>query len=64
VGRRPCGNLFIIYLNYYYYYFVVLGFELRAFTLNHSTSPIFVMGFFEIRSHEPFAWAGFEPPSS
>jgi hypothetical protein len=26
-------------------FFVVLGFELRAFTLSHSTSPIFVMGF-------------------
>jgi hypothetical protein len=24
---------------------VVLGLELRAFTLSHSTSPIFVMGF-------------------
>jgi hypothetical protein len=26
-------------------FFVVLEIELRAFTLNHSTSPIFVKGF-------------------
>jgi hypothetical protein len=25
--------------------FMVLGLELRAFTLSHSTSPIFVKGF-------------------
>jgi hypothetical protein len=29
---------------------VVLGLELKAFTLSHSNSPIFVMGFFEIGS--------------
>jgi hypothetical protein len=29
--------------------FVVLGLELRAFTLSHSTSPIFVKGFFQDR---------------
>jgi hypothetical protein len=38
---------------------VVLGLELRAYTLSHST--FFVMGFFKIGSHELFAWAGFEP---
>jgi hypothetical protein len=43
---------------------VVPGFELRAYTLSYSTSPIFVMGFFEIGSRELFAQAGFEPPSS
>jgi hypothetical protein len=32
----------------------VLGLELRAYTLSHSTSPFFVMGFFEIGSHELF----------
>jgi hypothetical protein len=32
--------------------------------LSHSTSPFFVMGFFEIGSQEPFAQAGFEPWSS
>jgi hypothetical protein len=41
-------------------FFKVLGFELRAFTLSHSTSPIFVKGFFEIGSLKLFAWAGFE----
>jgi hypothetical protein len=43
---------------------VVLGFELRACTLNHTTSPIFVMGFFQMRSPELFAQAGFELPLS
>jgi hypothetical protein len=27
------------------FFFSILGFELRAHTLNHSTSPIFVKGF-------------------
>jgi hypothetical protein len=35
--------------------FSVLGFELRAYTLSHSTSPFFVMGFFQIGSCELFA---------
>jgi hypothetical protein len=34
---------------------VVLGFELRAYTLSHSISSFFVMGFFKIGSHELFA---------
>jgi hypothetical protein len=41
-------------------FFVVLDFELRAYTLSHSTSPFFVMAFFEIGFHELFAWAGLE----
>jgi hypothetical protein len=28
---------------------VVLGFELRAYTLSHTTSPFYVMGFFQNR---------------
>jgi hypothetical protein len=44
----------------YFIFFAVLGLELRAFTLSHSTSPSFVMGFFEIGSCELFVWAGFE----
>jgi hypothetical protein len=44
-----------------YFFFEVLGLELRAFTLSHSTNPIFVLSIFEIAPHEPFAWAGFEP---
>jgi hypothetical protein len=42
---------------------VVLGLELRAFTLNHSINLFFfflVMGFFKIGSHELFAQAVFE----
>jgi hypothetical protein len=48
---------------FFFFFFAVLGFELRAYTLSYSTSPIFVMAFFEIGSPELFAWAGFEPQS-
>jgi hypothetical protein len=44
-----------------FFFFAVLGFELRAYTLSHSGIPFFVMGIFEIRSHELFARVGFEP---
>jgi hypothetical protein len=44
----------------FFFFFVVLGFELRAYTLSHSTSPFFVTGFFEIRFYELFAQAGFK----
>jgi hypothetical protein len=37
-----------------------MGFELRAYTFSYSTSPFLVMGFFEDRSPELFAQAGFE----
>jgi hypothetical protein len=30
----------------FFFLFAVLGFELRAFTLSHSTSPFFCDGFF------------------
>jgi hypothetical protein len=33
---------------------VVLGLELRTYTFSHSISPVFVVGFFEIGSHELF----------
>jgi hypothetical protein len=40
-------------------------FELRVYTLSHSTSPLFVMDFFsEIRSLQLFAWDGFKLCSS
>jgi hypothetical protein len=45
-------------------FFAVLGFELRASTLSHPTSPVFMKGFFEIGSCELFPRAGFEPQSS
>jgi hypothetical protein len=38
------------------FFFVVLEFELRAYTLSRSTSLVFVMGFFKIGSFELFAW--------
>jgi hypothetical protein len=37
----------------------VLGFELRTYTSSHYTS-LFVMGFFEVGSHELLVQAGFE----
>jgi hypothetical protein len=48
----------------FFFFFPVLELELRAFTLSHSTSPIFVKSFFEIGSRELFAWPGFELLSS
>jgi hypothetical protein len=42
------------------YLLKVLGFELRAYTLSHSTSPFFVMGVFEILLYKVFAQAGFK----
>jgi hypothetical protein len=49
------------YFSFFVCLFVVLGFEFRAYTLNHSTSPFFVLGVFEIGSCELFAEAGFKP---
>jgi hypothetical protein len=44
-------------------FFAVLGLELRAFTLSHSTSPIFVRDFFfEVASHKLFARVSRDPP--
>jgi hypothetical protein len=34
----------------FFFFFVVLGFELGAYILNHSISSFFVIGFFEIVS--------------
>jgi hypothetical protein len=56
--------LFAIYGEiFFFFFFAVLGFELRAFTLSHSTT-LFVLGVFEIGSCKLFAWAGFvrDPP--
>jgi hypothetical protein len=41
--------------------FAVLELELKAYTLSHSTSPFFVMGFFEIGLLELCAQASFKP---
>jgi hypothetical protein len=38
----------------FFFSFAVLGLELRAYTFSISTSPFFVMGVFQIGSHELF----------
>jgi hypothetical protein len=43
------------------FFFELLGFELRAYTLSHSTSPFFVLGFIKIGSRELLTQAGFKP---
>jgi hypothetical protein len=43
------------------FFLPVLGLELRAFTLSHSTTPIFMKGFLRYSLTELFVWAGFEP---
>jgi hypothetical protein len=40
--------------------FLQHGFEFRDSTLSYYTSTLFVMGFFQVGSHELFAWVGFE----
>jgi hypothetical protein len=50
---------FIIYISLSLF-FVVMGFEFKAYTLSHSTSSFFVMGFFGIGSLELFAQDGFK----
>jgi hypothetical protein len=42
-------------VQHFFFFVAVLGFELRAYTLSHSTSPFFVMGFFLNRVLQ-FAW--------
>jgi hypothetical protein len=49
-----------MFASIYLFIFVVLEFELRVYTLSHPTSPLFMMDFFKIGSHNLFAWAGFE----
>jgi hypothetical protein len=44
------------------FFFAVLRLELRAHTLSHSTSPFFVMSFFEIGPRKLFDQAGFRDP--
>jgi hypothetical protein len=36
----------------------------ELYHFSHSTSPFCVLGFFKIRSHKLFAWAGFKLQSS
>jgi hypothetical protein len=53
-------SIYFILLNNFFFFFAVLGLELRAYTLSHSTSP-FCAKYFRNRSCDLFAWAGFEP---
>jgi hypothetical protein len=54
--------LFLLSLSLFFFFFVVLRFELRAYTLSQPAALyFFVKGFFEIGSCELFAWAVFEP---
>jgi hypothetical protein len=46
---------------FFSFFFSVLGFELRAYTLSHSTSPFFVMGFFNRGAQKLFGWTDFKP---
>jgi hypothetical protein len=44
---------------FFFFFSSVLGFELRAYTLSHSTSPflwLLLLLFFDIGSHKLFAW--------
>jgi hypothetical protein len=67
IGAGHWGILPLV-LSLFFFFFVVLGFELRAYTLSHYTSTripfLCVMGFFEIVTLELFAQAGFPPQSS
>jgi hypothetical protein len=59
-------------LAFFLFFLVALGFEFRASLLlgrlsycyRHSTIPFYVMDFFEIGSHELFAWgaSNIDPP--
>jgi hypothetical protein len=52
---------FIPILDFFFsFFFAVLVLELKAFTLSHSTSPIFVKGFSRQGLLELFAQAGFK----
>jgi hypothetical protein len=53
-------NLILPFLSFFYF-LAVLGLEVKAYTLSHSTNPFFVMGFFEIGFCNLFAWSNFEP---
>jgi hypothetical protein len=49
---------------FFFPFFAVWELELKAYTLSHSTSPFFVLGFFKIGSRELLAQAGSELRSS
>jgi hypothetical protein len=45
LGKGIRSGLHFRKIPWVFFFFFVLGLELRAFTLSHSTSPIFVKGF-------------------
>jgi hypothetical protein len=51
---------YLFYLFIYLFIYAVLGSELKAYTLCHSTSPFFVMVFSKIGSCKLYVWSGFE----
>jgi hypothetical protein len=62
VWTRVAGLLMgLLFFFFFFFFFAVLGFELRTYTLSHSTSPFFVKGRFDIGCHKLFVQAGFEP---
>jgi hypothetical protein len=55
LGSGSQGTVFSNMSTFFFFsFFAVLGLELRAYTLSHSTSPFFVMGLFKIGSCELF----------
>jgi hypothetical protein len=47
---------FLSFLSFFLFFFSVVGLELRAYTLSHSTSPVFLWRVFQDRSLQLFAW--------
>jgi hypothetical protein len=64
IEKVKCSFLMFFVCLVSFFFFLALGFELRAYTLSHSTNPFLCDEFFEIWSHELFAQDGFEQQSS
>jgi hypothetical protein len=59
---KTCNSwifFFFSFLSFFFFFFSVLGFEFR--NSGPTSPPFLVKGFFEIESHELFAWADLEP---
>jgi hypothetical protein len=48
----------------FFLYFAVLELEFRAYTLSHSTSPIFVMSVFKIVNYLPWLALNHDHPAT
>jgi hypothetical protein len=53
----PITDHHFFFFFFFFWWYWGLGFELRSYTLSHSTSTFFVKGFFKIGSREQFAQA-------